>query len=86
LKRVWNFGLKQAETIRAAQPAPSWGEAARALRREVHSLLKQIHYDYERMQYNTVVSGTMKLLNALESFEPAGDGAGAAMREGFGIL
>ncbi|MEW6099467.1 MAG: leucine--tRNA ligase [Pseudomonadota bacterium] len=86
LKRVWNFGMKQAETIRAAQPAPCWGEAARALRREVHSLLKQIHYDYERMQYNTVVSGTMKLLNALESFEPAGDGASAAMREGFGIL
>ncbi|HWP17574.1 MAG TPA: leucine--tRNA ligase [Burkholderiaceae bacterium] len=86
LKRVWNYGMKQAQTIRAARPAPSYGEAARALRREVHSLLKQIHYDYERMQYNTVVSGTMKLLNALESFQPAGDGADAAMREGFGIL
>ena len=86
LKRVWNFGMKHAEALRAAPSAAAWGDAARSLRREVHSLLKQIHYDYERMQYNTVVSGTMKLLNALESFEPAGDGAGAAMREGFGIL
>ena len=86
LKRVWNFGMKHAEALRAAPSAAAWGDAARSLRREVHSLLKQIQYDYERMQYNTVVSGTMKLLNALESFQPAGDGADTAMREGFGIL
>jgi leucyl-tRNA synthetase len=46
-------------------------------------VLKQISYDYERMQYNTVVSGAMKLLNALEGFK--GD-APAAVREGFGVL
>ena len=39
------------------------------------------------MQYNTVVSGAMKLLNALEGFKPAADaGDRAAVREGFGIL
>jgi leucyl-tRNA synthetase len=32
-------------------------------------LLKQVDYDYQRMQYNTVVSGGMKLLNALEDFK-----------------
>jgi leucyl-tRNA synthetase len=32
-------------------------------------VLKQIDYDYQRMQYNTVVSGNMKLLNALEDFK-----------------
>jgi leucyl-tRNA synthetase len=42
-----------------------------------------VSYDYERMQYNTVVSGAMKLLNALEGFK--GD-APAVLREGFGIL
>jgi leucyl-tRNA synthetase len=46
-------------------------------------VLKQVSYDYERMQYNTVVSGAMKLLNALEAH--AGDDA-ASLREGFGIL
>ena len=48
-------------------------------------MLRQVSYDYERMQYNTVVSGAMKLLNALESH--AGDGAApATLREGLGIL
>jgi len=39
------------------------------------------------MQYNTVVSGAMKMINALEDFK-AQDSAGAAVAliEGFGIL
>ena len=43
---------------------------AKALRREVHSVLRQVSHDYDRMQYNTVVSGCMKLLNALDAFKP----------------
>src|SRR5665647_185268 len=59
----------------------------KALRFEIHSVLKQVDYDYQRMQYNTVVSGAMKMINALEDFK-ATDSAGAevAMIEGFGIL
>jgi leucyl-tRNA synthetase len=49
-------------------------------------VLKQIDYDYQRMQYNTVVSGAMKMLNALESFKGAAGGDAAAVAEGFGIL
>jgi leucyl-tRNA synthetase len=50
-------------------------------------VLRQVDYDYQRMQYNTVVSGAMKMLNALEDFKAAGDaGADAALREGFGLL
>ena len=41
-------------------------------------------YDYERMQYNTVVSGAMKLLNALEGFNKGSDPA--VLREAYGIL
>ena len=50
-------------------------------------MLRQIDYDYQRMQYNTVVSGGMKLLNALEDFK-GGDSSQsqAALREGFSIL
>ena len=50
-------------------------------------MLKQVDYDYQRMQYNTVVSGAMKMINALEDFK-ATEGAGAtvALVEGFGIL
>jgi leucyl-tRNA synthetase len=50
-------------------------------------VLKQISYDYDRMQYNTVVSGAMKLLNALEAHAAGGAGvSAAALREGVGIL
>ena len=88
LKRVWAFGARQAEAIRGAgAPDAAIGGDAKALRREVHTVLRQISYDYERMQYNTVVSGAMKLLNALEGFK--GDGsaaAGAVLREGYSIL
>src|SRR5262249_8336612 len=88
LKRVWGFGAKNAEGIKAAgKDFAALDEAAKALRREVHLVLKQISYDYERMQYNTVVSGAMKLLNALEGFDPGTDAASAAvLREGFSVL
>jgi leucyl-tRNA synthetase len=50
-------------------------------------VLKQISYDYERMQYNTVVSGAMKLLNALEGYKHDGSAASAAvLREGYSVL
>ena len=42
----------------------------KAARREMHQTLKQATYDYERIQYNTVVSAGMKMLNALEEFVP----------------
>jgi len=93
LRRLWNFGFALLGDEGAApagdpkQPA-ALGKDAKALRREVHTVLRQIDYDYQRMQYNTVVSGAMKLLNALEGFKPQAPDAGdrAAVREGFGVL
>lgn len=85
LRRVWNFGVKLGAAGEAK--AASYGKQAQALRRDVHTVLRQVDYDYQRMQYNTVVSGAMKMLNALEDFGGAGEpGADAALREGFGIL
>ncbi|MDE2627205.1 MAG: leucine--tRNA ligase [Burkholderiales bacterium] len=97
LRRVWNFGVKLSQTDWSAATGAAdgaqrladiaFGKEAKALRLEIHSVLKQVDYDYQRMQYNTVVSGTMKMLNALEDFK-ATDSAGAqvALIEGFGIL
>ena len=80
LRRVWNFGMKLAAMNMEATNAISissrglkdikFSDGAKALRREVHTVLKQVDYDYQRMQYNTVVSGAMKMINALESFAP----------------
>jgi leucyl-tRNA synthetase len=85
LRRVWNFGVKLGAGPEAK--ASGYGKQAQALRREIHTVLRQVDYDYQRMQYNTVVSGAMKMLNALEDFRGPGEpGADAALREGFGIL
>ncbi len=73
MKRVWAFGhaLKN-------QSATS---AAGGLRREIHLLLKQANYDLGKLQFNTVASACMKMLNALEK-APADPHA----REGLSIL
>jgi leucyl-tRNA synthetase len=85
LKRVWNFGTRNADAIKAGgQDYAALNGDGKALRREVHHVLKQVSYDYERMQYNTVVSGAMKLLNALEGFKA--EGQSAAVRDGFSVL
>ncbi|MEN7528489.1 MULTISPECIES: leucine--tRNA ligase [unclassified Cupriavidus] len=82
LRRVWNYGVANAQAIRdGAGTKPVAGDAD--LRRELYTVLKQANYDYERIQYNTVVSATMKMLNALEDAKGASP---AARREGFSIL
>jgi len=88
LRRVWAFGAKHAEAIKAASDVgAALSQDAKALRLDVHTVLKQISYDYERMQYNTVVSGAMKLLNALEGYKGDGSaGSNAALREGYSVL
>jgi leucyl-tRNA synthetase len=91
LRRVWQFAHKHHASIQAAQGlalnAGALGSHAKNLRRELHLVLKQVSYDYERMQYNTVVSGCMKALNALEGFTPSGDvNDNVAMTEGLSLL
>ncbi|MBS0447360.1 MAG: class I tRNA ligase family protein, partial [Proteobacteria bacterium] len=88
LRRLWSFCARNADAVRGAAGARVGdSEAARTLRREVHLLLRQITHDYDRLQYNTVVSGAMKLLNALEA-ACLGDAPGdrAALREGIDVL
>ena len=91
LRRVWNFAHKHEATLKAATAgnlsAAKPRKEAADLRRDMHTVLKQVSYDYERMQYNTVVSGCMKLLNALEDFKSDGsDGDTAVLCEGVSIL
>ena len=66
------------------RPHPDFGATPRprckAARREIHSTLKQANYDYERIQYNTVVSAGMKMLNALEAVARRCRGAHGARR------
>ncbi len=80
LKRLWTFGQAHADAVRGASGRFDWSEAdaaVKAARRELHVTLKQANYDYERIQYNTVVSAGMKMLNTLEA-----DGGGPTWRRG----
>jgi leucyl-tRNA synthetase len=102
LRRVWNFGIKLKESnfainnvatkaLKTSATGENNSKNTKNLRLELHTLLKQVDYDYQRMQYNTVVSGCMKLLNALEDFKSDGSmgenaTSNAAVLEGFGIL
>ncbi len=97
LRRVYNFGAKlsapEFDAARAKATAKNgiaginFSKEAKALRLEIHTVLKQVDYDYQRMQYNTVVSGAMKMINALEDFKALDtEGGREAVVECFGIL
>ena len=87
LRRVWNHAYARRELITGAGAldAAALAPAGKALRREVHGLLRQAEFDYERMQYNTVVSAAMKMFNAIDDARLESADAALA-RECFGIL
>jgi leucyl-tRNA synthetase len=80
LRRLWAFAVKVAPRLAADDAA----QGTNPLRFEVHTLLRQVSHDYDRLQYNTVISGAMKLLNALDERAAAADDA--TLREGLSIL
>lgn len=90
LRRLWANAYKLREVVQQGQQGSTAGSSAdvKALRLEVHATLKQIDADYLRLQYNTVVSGAMKLLNAIESYKHVADDRASAfaVREAFSIL
>src|SRR5690554_1138290 len=91
LRRVWTYCHQHGQAIREGIAAQAnWADADKAvkdLRRDIHLNLRQADYDYQRIQYNTVVSTSMKMLNSLESAK-LGDSAqaNAAVAEGVSIL
>jgi leucyl-tRNA synthetase len=100
LRRLWSFAAGRGKaaadqvSIRSFIPVRDWSSqtlAIREFRRGVHLALKQASYDYDRMQYNTVVSACMKMLNLLEDFSGGSGDAGVnavsqAASEAMGIL
>jgi leucyl-tRNA synthetase len=86
LRRLWTFAQAHAGTVKDAAAPGALGPAAAATRRELHLALKQANYDYERVQYNTVVSAGMKMLNALEELDAGTPGYAAVVADGLSIL
>jgi len=89
LRRLWNFCSERQDAFKARPKidASHLSAAGKALRRDIHANLKQADFDYSRLQYNTVVSAAMKMLNALEDAKLGAAPADAALlQEGVGIL
>lgn len=60
LKKIWTFAAEQQHKMQS-----QFVGDAHDIRHQMHLLLQQINYDYGRMQFNTIVSGCMKLFNLL---------------------
>ena len=90
LRRVWMYSTSQADTLRKASDSlpANFSDSEKELRREVHTILKQANFDYQRRQYNTVVSAAMKMLNILEpiKLEQNASISAPVLRECLGIL
>ncbi len=88
LRRLWKFAAENRESIGRKIDVAMDGVLMDA-RRELHQLLRQANFDYERKQFNTVASAGMKMLNLLEAdavgtaSEPA---RGVFLREAMSVL
>ena len=74
LRRVWAFAYRNREILDGANRTlpDNLPEPLKSLRRDIHQVLQQANQDYARIQYNTVVSACMKMLNTLEAVKPDG--------------
>lgn len=90
LKKVWQFAADNAEAVRPGDAGFDWNNAPediKSVRKEIHEVLKQANADYERKQFNTVVSACMKITNAMTKLPGnAGTASSALLTEGLGIL
>ncbi|HYP67558.1 MAG TPA: leucine--tRNA ligase [Thiobacillaceae bacterium] len=84
LKRLWTFVSLIPPQVNGIERVSDWSKVAvdiRDSRKTVHASLKQANFDYERKQFNTVVSACMKILNTLEKVSPlTSKGVGALPR------
>jgi leucyl-tRNA synthetase len=86
LKRLWTLAVGEADAIQtAAALTDRLDDAGREARREIHAALKKALFDYERQQFNTVVSACMSMVNVLYRLEPSAARTGL-VREGVGIV
>jgi leucyl-tRNA synthetase len=83
LRRLWKFAHDHRASI--SRTAPVTGAEQNGARRELHLLLQQANFDYERKQFNTVASAAMKILNLLEANAGFAQQR-ALLREGMHIL
>lgn len=92
LKKLWDFAYKYKQilqTFNKDHKEMAINEQSTQtqlnIRRQIHAILLQANKDMQRLQFNTVVSAAMKLLNVLQTI-PAEEEYQFILAEGFSIL
>ena len=89
LKRMWAFAYQHGPALQSAHTDLDWTQAdatIKTARREIHQALQQTLHDFAREKFNTVVSGSMTIMNVLTHLPGDDAQAQAVRREGFSIL
>ena len=89
MRRLWNFGFTHQDVIKenVKLDVAKLNHEEKAVRRDIYTALKQAEFDLDRMQYNTVVSAAMKMLNSLDTLKDnTSEGTRAVINEGMSIL
>ena len=96
LKRVWGFAHEHHasiyhinELLLSRHVYPDWTQSSSALKKSrqvIHQILTQATTDYERNQFNTVVSGCMKLFNEISTYSLTTDDDQYFLQESMSIL
>ena len=82
LKRLWALAARLSVSTAGKGDARGHGDA----RREIHQALQKALYDYDRQQFNTVVSACMSMVNVLNRLDDDEPDAQALLSEGISIV
>jgi len=85
LKRLWSLAAAKADALTDTRIPDALDAKSTTARQEIHAALKKARFDYERQQFNTVVSGCMTIVNALYRLDDSPAGL-AVLREGLRIV
>lgn len=86
IRRLWNLAWNRQDEIRQGSGRINdLNDAQKEARRGIHSALEQANFDYDRQQFNTVVSACMKIVNILYKLGNNTTDS-AILHEGFGIV
>lgn len=84
LRKIYNYSQANIECFTNNQIITSnLSKENKKARFEIHSSLRQATFDFDKSQFNTVVSACMKIINSLNNYENLSDDIKS---EGFSIL
>jgi leucyl-tRNA synthetase len=86
LRRLWSLAAAAPPDLGPSSVRTDLGDVAQAARRELHAVLKKALFDYDRQQFNTVVSGCMSMVNVLYKLDADAADGRAVLREGLGLV